>query len=357
VYSKRGFAPLIAVLFFATASPSWAAAPAPGEGKLDWIRLASGEWLAGELKYMRNEDLEFDSDKLDVLSLKWEDVAEVRISRPLTYAFTGNRAVIGPGVIQDGKVRVQENGQTREFPASDLLSIIPGQGSEWDAWSGNFSLGFVGRSGNTDQVDYTALGFVRRDGQRTRFDLKYAGNFGQVNGVRSVNNQLGSARVDLFVSRYLFVTPGALELYSDEFQNIELRTSVSAGAGVYMVKEPDLEWFVRLGAGYLSTRYRSVQIGESAVDKTAALIPSTALEWEPMNDLTLNLDYTAHFSIPDAHKMFHNLVAMLTFENLRFVDLNTSITWDHVSQPRARDDGTLPKQNDLRTAFGIGVDF
>ena len=37
----------------------------------DWLRLTSGEWLKGELKRMREDDVEFDSDKLDLVQFDW----------------------------------------------------------------------------------------------------------------------------------------------------------------------------------------------------------------------------------------------------------------------------------------------
>lgn len=331
--------------------------PAPGEGKLDWVRLTSGEWLRGEIKFLRNESLDFDSDKLDLLHLDWEDVLEVRCSRTLSYVFTGKRAAVGPAVIRDSVVRVTEAGRTREFPLAELVSITAGQGSEWSLWSGNFSVGFVGRSGNTNQVDYNAIGGMRRDGHITRFDLKYAGNYGEVDGARSVNNQLGSVRVDAFLSRTFFVTPASLEIYSDEFQNIDRRTTVSAGAGIYPVRESRLEWFIQLGMGYVDARYLSVAAGENSNDEGAAFIPSTAFEWEPKKDVTLNLEYSANIGVPDTDRLFHHFLAMLTIENLKIVDFNTSVTWDHLSNPIPRSDGTVPLKDDLRTAFGIGIDF
>ncbi|MGB5267438.1 MAG: hypothetical protein WBN30_12665, partial [Polyangiales bacterium] len=32
----------------------------------DWLRLTSGEWLKGEVHRMREKDIEFDSEKLDL---------------------------------------------------------------------------------------------------------------------------------------------------------------------------------------------------------------------------------------------------------------------------------------------------
>ena len=38
-------------------------------------------------------------------------------------------------------------------------------------------------------------------------------------------------------------------------------------------------------------------------------------------------------------------------------DLDWSVTWDHVSNPKEDADGNVPKKNDYRTSIGIGVDI
>jgi hypothetical protein len=336
-----------------------AKAPKPGspvDGKRDWVKLVSGEWLAGKLKSMRAEKLEFDSDKLDLLQLDWEDVGEVHSPRKLTYALTEKRVAVGPASLQDSVLRVVEDGKTREFPMADLLSIIEGSGGESSLWSGKMSLGFVARSGNTDQTDFNMLANLRRDATATRLDLRYAGNQGELSGVRSVNNQLGSARVDAFLTRNLFVTPFSLELFSDEFQNIDLRTSVSAGAGYFFVRRKS-SVVHQAGAGYLSTQYLSVGTGEDGTDTGGALMPSTAVEWTLVKDVDLDVNYSSIIPLPETEKLFHHFVALLTIENLRIVDLTTSITWDHAARPRALEDGSVPDKDDFRTSVGFGIDF
>jgi hypothetical protein len=39
--------------------------------------LTSGEWLRGEINFMRDEVVEFDSEELDVLNIDWKDIAEL----------------------------------------------------------------------------------------------------------------------------------------------------------------------------------------------------------------------------------------------------------------------------------------
>ena len=45
----------------------------PSAEKYDWIQLTSNEWLKGEIKGMYKDSLEFDSDKLDLLEIDWDD--------------------------------------------------------------------------------------------------------------------------------------------------------------------------------------------------------------------------------------------------------------------------------------------
>ena len=56
----------------------------PSTDQYDWIELTSGEWLKGEFKGMYKKRLEFDSDKLDLLTFDFEDVKQIRTHRIVT---------------------------------------------------------------------------------------------------------------------------------------------------------------------------------------------------------------------------------------------------------------------------------
>ena len=53
----------------------------------DWIRLTSGEWLRGDLNWMRDKDFEFDSDKLDIITKAWSKVDHFHSRQVNTYVF------------------------------------------------------------------------------------------------------------------------------------------------------------------------------------------------------------------------------------------------------------------------------
>lgn len=332
-------------------------APAvPAAGK-DWVKLTSGEWLQGEIKSMRNESMEFDSEKLDVLKLDWSDVAEIRSGRDLQYVLADGRTATGAASMQAGVVKVRAGTEVRELPANQLVSIVTGAKKEWDRWSGKASLGFVTWTGNTDQTDINSLAFIRRDGARTRFDVNYTANYGELSGARSVNNRFFGTRIDAFLTQRLFVTPVAIDISADEFQNIDLRSTLSAGLGYDLVKRKTTDLHLQVAGGYVNTNYRSVAPGESDPDESGAVIPSVAFSWDPTGDIETDLTYDATITVPEVSDAFHHLVGLMSIDLYGWLDVTFSVAWDRTESPKATDDGSIPDRDDFRTSFGLGIDF
>jgi hypothetical protein len=150
--------------------------PAPNPKGHDWIRLTSGEWLKGEIIPMREETLDFDSDKLEGLSFDWEDIAAIRSPRNYTYVFADRTDRTGTAVIADGKVVVSVDGEERIRDRADLMSIIPDLSRRAKRWDGKASIGFTFRKGNTDQQDFTGQGYLRRQGKLSRARFDYNGS-------------------------------------------------------------------------------------------------------------------------------------------------------------------------------------
>jgi hypothetical protein len=116
----------------------------------DWLRLTSGEWLKGELKRMREDAIEFDSDKLDLLEFDWEKVDQLHSPRINTYVFDGKVDVVGRGVVTKDQVLVETAEGVESYPRSTLLSIVQGEPKERNWWSTRLSAGFSGSVGNTN---------------------------------------------------------------------------------------------------------------------------------------------------------------------------------------------------------------
>ena len=83
----------------------------------DWLRLTSGEWLKGEVHRMREKDIEFDSDKLDLLTFSWSKVSQLHSPRVNTYVFEGRLDVEGRAVVTKEKVIIENGGRSGDLPA------------------------------------------------------------------------------------------------------------------------------------------------------------------------------------------------------------------------------------------------
>jgi hypothetical protein len=332
--------------------------PEPSRTGTDWVQLSSGEWIGGSIDLFRDLEMAFDSDDLDDLVIDWSDIAAFRSPHILTFVFTKERVVTGTSSMKDGIIRVTTESGIQEFPRSDLLSIIEGSPKEINFWSVKASIGITARAGNTDQQDMNTIVRIKREATRSRTNISYQGNFGEVGGERTIDNHLGNIDFNIFISRRVFVTPAAFEYYADRFQNVDYRATIGAGGGYYFFRQGNIHWSVGLGGGYQVTRYSSVEEGQDRKSETGTVNPSTVFESDVTNDIELDFNYTSNISVPDPKSTTHHLTGLLTVDFLRDIfELSTSFTWDRVENPKAREDGTVPRRNDYRLAFGFAVDL
>jgi len=330
--------------------------PAPTTQK-EWLRLKSGEWLRGEIKSMRKERLEFESDELDNLDLDWEDVTEIISPVLHTYVFGGRRILVGTAVMKGGKITINTDSGTEELEARELVSVTSGLMRRRDHWSGSGSLHIVSRSGNTNQNDVTTIFRLRRAAALTRFQLDYSGTIGEVNGDRNVNTHNTNAAIDVYLSQRFFVTLASLDLFSDEFQNIALRVSPGAGVGYLFLNKKRIEFEVGLGVGLQWTRFGSVEEGEDETIQQTQVTPNIRLETEVTKAIDWDLNFDLRIGLPDTQQSFIHLFTTLSFDLTDAWDFEAAFTWDRVVTPTADSEGNLPEQDDYRFSYGLNVDF
>jgi len=330
---------------------------APEPKSLDWIRLTSGEWLRGTIDLMRDGVLEFDSEELDELKIDWEDISELNSPRILTYVFGRNLQATGTSTVRDGVLKVTTAERTFEFSAATVLAIIEGAPTEWNYWGGKLSSSLIMREGNTNQTDLNIVANLRRDGTLSRLDFNYRSNFGYLDDVESVNNHRIDGAFNWFLSRRLFVTPIEGEVYSDRYQNIDIRGTLGAGVGYFFARDGGVDWYVSLGAGYQKENYRSVQEGEPTTTSNGTWNPSTTLETDLTDTIELDINYNARMAMSSNPNNIHHLDIRFEFDLVGNLEFVAAMTWDHQTSPQPAEDGTTPEKTDLVLSYGLGVDF
>jgi putative salt-induced outer membrane protein YdiY len=330
----------------------------PAAKEFDWVQLTSGEWLKGEIKSMYNESLEFDSDKLDLLTIDWEDVKYLKSYRPSNVNIENYEPITGSLQVSDDKVTISGSDKMQEFARSELISLTPYGDMEIDLWTVKLSVGLNYRRGNTDESDYTAKFNAKRRLAKTRFELDYTGNIsetenddGELN--QTINNHRVKTNYIIYSTRYFFYQPVFAEYYRDPFKNIDQTITLGAGLGYTIFDTGKYEWNVQGGPGYLSTKYISVLPGEEQKIDDAALVLSTDFEAEITDTLDFTYNYDIKMASTDAGGYTHNMVATIESEITGRLDLNISLSWDRISQPTKDDSGVEPEPDDYLMTVGI----
>ena len=332
----------------------------PSAIDFDWVQLTSNEWLKGEIKGMYKDSLEFDSDKLDLLDIDWEDVKVLRGYKVSNVNIEEIGAVHGVLEITGDTVHVVNDYGTEEFDRSDLISFAPGGDFERDLWSIKVTLSLDVKQGNTDQLDYTAKANLKRRASRTRFLLDYIGNISKTDGggttqglVETVSNHRISANFDYYKTRYFFYNPVFAELFRDPFLNIDLRATIGAGLGYTVIDAGTSELSFSGGPAFVNTDFVSVPAGEKESESTGALVLRTGYD----TALTSTLDFIAKYNIQYGNKesggYTHHMIATLESELTGKLDIDLSIIWDRIDYPAEDAEGNTPVSDDYRMMVGI----
>jgi len=334
----------------------------PNAIEFDWVQLTSGEWLKGEIKSMYNESVEFDSDKLDLLSIDLEDVKYLQSFLPTRVNIEHIGEVSGVLNISEDQVTVTDGENVKQYDIIELVSFTPSGNREIDLWTIKFTLGIDLRKGNTQQIDFTSGLTAKRRTSKSRLSVDYLGNISKTDAVsdvleETVNNHRLNISLDKYVTRNFFYTPVFAEYYRDTFQNIDNRLTAGVGIGYTIIDTKQTEWSVSGGPSYLSTRYISVLPGEDLNISSGSLALSTDLDIEINNKINFIYKYNIQASKADSGGYTHHMVATLENEISNEFDIDMSLIWDRINSPTIDDQGAVPEKDDLRFILGISYSY
>jgi hypothetical protein len=339
-----------------TNSISWKP-PGVGHDGSDWVQLKSGEWLRGEIKYIQNKEVEFDSDELDQQTLKLKDVSKVFTAHRVFTRFENGEPLYGTVVISNDVVLV--NSQPPVSMSRDaLMGITPSGGKTGIRnWSGEFNLGLSIQSGNNSQTTLSTSAELARRTPNTTLLIDYLGNYSQVNNVQSADNKRVNLSYDVRLNQDWFVRPVQLEYYQDTLANISYRLTGGVGAGYYIFDRGGLEWTVSAGPSYQYTRFENVEPSQSDTATTPAGVLNSNFKADITRRLTFIQSWQSTFTDEKSGQYTHHAVTTLEFEIKRHLNLDVSFIWDYLQNPEARADGIVPQKSDYYLTVGFGVRF
>jgi putative salt-induced outer membrane protein YdiY len=323
----------------------------------DWIRLTSGEWLKGKLKRLREDDIEFDSDKLNLLTFTWDKVEQLHSPRINTYVFEDKLDVVGRAVVTKNNVLIETADGVERHPRSELLSIIRGELRERNFWSTRLSVGFSGSAGNTNQGQMNAHWDLRRADQRTRTELRYDGTFGYANKEQTVNRHLGVAETKLFISKRFFFVPATSEFLHDKFTNFKFRATPGTGAGAHIFDTKKVEWDLGGALGYQFTRFLSTAAGVKNPQNDGFVSFRTYADFDFTDDVELEIEWRSNVIYTQIGLTNHLGSANFSVEITDIFDLQTTFKFYRTENPPPRADGTVPEKNDYEFIVSLALEL
>jgi putative salt-induced outer membrane protein YdiY len=325
-------------------------------GRWDWIQLKSGEWLKGELRYVQQKKVEFDSDELEEQSLKLKNVTQIYTAHPMFTKFEGREPAFGWVMISNQTIQV-DGPSPLSLTRDQLTGITPEGQRGLQYWSGRATVGLNLQSGNTHQATLNASGELSLRTPNTRLLMEYFGNYGELDGAETINNHRINEGYDIRLNRHWYITAIQAEYYRDPIANISHRLTAGTGAGYYFFDRDDLEWTVGLGPAYQYTRFETFERGQTDSASTPALTLQTRFKAELTRRLDLLLSLRSTLVDQEAGLYSHHALASLEYEIKRHLDLDVSFVWDFLQEPHTESNGSAPEKNDFYLTVGLGVKF
>lgn len=329
----------------------------PPRDRYDWIQLNTGEWLKGRLRAMQYRQVDFDSEKLDDLTFDWKDVRQVSSPHDFDVLLVDGRRLTGPVTITPGEVTVGGGPTPQVHPRDHVQSFTPSGSREREYWSVMVSAGLSLRAGNSEQYEYNAQARLQRRTPETRLSLDYIGNLSSVNGVESANNHRVTSEFDYWISRRFYLVLPVAEYYQDPFQNLAHRLTAGVGIGYDLITRRKVEWNITTGPAYQQSWFESVQPGEPTQKGSAALWFGSRFDWDITRRIEWIVEYRGQYTSREIGETTHHAVNTLSLDLTKHFELDVSLVWDRIAQPKIGADGVSPKPDDVRLILGVGLDY
>ncbi|MGH8492213.1 MAG: DUF481 domain-containing protein [Moraxellaceae bacterium] len=336
-----------------SATPQWPAEAGEYDPLWDWIQVNTREWFKGRIKSMEHGKIVFDSDKVGILNLDWDDIRVLRSARAMAVFYNESSLVVGRLTTEGNNLVVHAANQNSHILMENVVSLAAGTPVEIDYWSADISLSMNFRSGNTDETDISSTATVQRRTARTNLKFNYRGNFSVTNDVQDTNDHRINFTTDILLDRYWYVRPLSVEYFHDSIQNVDSQWTLGFGAGYFIFDQAKLRWSATAGPGYQMSRFIEAPEGDSLKENTPALLLSTNYYQELTSTVDLTGTYQVTYTSEDSGHIERNATFSLDVDVTKDLDLTVGLTWDRIEKPQPDANGVTPKKEDVRLSVGF----
>lgn len=218
----------------------------------DEITLENGNVITGKVTKLEKGVLTVTTAFSEPISLKAANVRRIATDEAV-------EVHLSTGEVIKGRISSPEPGQA-------VVEPVDGRGAvpiSWDRieslnppiqrvkWTGNVTLGANSQSGNTDRTSVSLGAEASRKSETDRAGFKLLYNYAEENGELTARNIYGSLKYDYFFTKK-FYGYMSVEMLSDRFRDIRLRTIAGPGVGYQVWDDKVKSLLLELGIAYFS---------------------------------------------------------------------------------------------------------
>jgi putative salt-induced outer membrane protein YdiY len=340
--------------------------------RADQVTLKNGDRVTGAIVKKDGKTLTVKSDVMGVLTIPWDQVAEIKSNEPLNVVLAAQPTTPAPAPVKatiasaNGQITLSTGTGAPQTVAPDSIVAIRDTAEETayerllhpsllELWTGTATLGLAGTAGNAETSTFTTGVNASRTTNHDVISLYFNAvkSSATVNGVNSDTAQAvrGGWKYDRKTGSRLEINTFNDYEY-DRFQSLDLRFVIGGGLGYRVWKSTRGALALQAGADYDHDKFspaapavefsRSTAEGYWGDDFSYKVNGSTSIvqDFRMFNNFSDTGQYRANFDLSSNTKLRKWLVWNLSFSD------------HYLSNPVAG-----RKTNDVLYTTGIGVTF
>jgi hypothetical protein len=213
----------------------------------DEVITHNGDRLSGEVVKMEDGVLTLDTEYGE-MKIDWGKVVHLTSTKPMKVRVLGEqKGLISDFFLGGHEFRhVTELRQDGPIPLSDVKGI----NIEHIRHDGTITIGGNHTTGNTNTKAVNAVSRAIIQAHRQRLDLEGKYNYGEANGAVTARNWLLQLKYDYFLTEKFFINTSNM-LEHDQFQNLQLRTTLGGGVGYQFLNTDQIALSSTIGLAYV----------------------------------------------------------------------------------------------------------
>ena len=216
----------------------------------DQVEFGDGNILQGTVSTLEKGTLVFSTEYAEKIKIPVGQIKTIATDKAVTIKMTNDSILTGKLItLEDGRVAVilEPVGETVPFEWGQVKTINEPPGT----WNGNISIGGSVKSGNTESVNVNFSLAAKREWEHDRFQFRFLYNYEEDNNSVTGRDTFGAMKFDHFFTDNFF-NALSLETKTDQFKDLNLRTTIGLGAG-YRFWNDDIKTLeIEAGISYFS---------------------------------------------------------------------------------------------------------